>query len=125
MIASIITWLVARGVAPKLAKPLIIFVALCTVISAFALLKSCYDNSVIENHDAEISAETQRKAREADANAALQRKVDEARISEQEKDMHDAVAKTPDTMPDAARVALGCARLRNAGKDVSRIAACN
>jgi hypothetical protein len=44
--------------------------------------------------------------------------------AEKEKVLTDAVAAIPDTVPDAAAVALGCARLREAGVSTSDLPAC-
>lgn len=63
------------------------------------------------------------KAR-ADELAAQQRLTDTIAVSRQEEDLRDAIASTPDSAPDATRIALGCQRLRAAGTDTSRIPAC-
>jgi hypothetical protein len=57
--------------------------------------------------------------------AADERLVDDRAVATQEKEMHDAIHSVPDSAPDAARVRLGCDRLRRAGKDLSRIPACS
>lgn len=57
-------------------------------------------------------------------NAATDRVVDAVTNLEVKKELSDAVAKLPDTMPSARRIALGCARLQRQGTDVSSIPAC-
>lgn len=54
-------------------------------------------------------------ARNADEVAAVERVTDAIATVEHEKDLTDAIAATPDTLPDPTRVALGCQRLRAAG----------
>ena len=54
-------------------------------------------------------------ARNADEVAAVERVDAALTIAEQKEDLTDAIASTPDTAPDAVRVALGCERLRQAG----------
>ena len=55
------------------------------------------------------------KAR-ADELASQQRITDTIAVNEQEEELRDAIADTPDTAPDAVRVQLGCARLRAADR---------
>jgi hypothetical protein len=66
----------------------------------------------------------QQKAR-ADEAAAAQRLADQRLTETLERNLRDAIRNTPDSAPDATRVALGCQRLRAAGTDTSRIPACN
>ena len=57
---------------------------------------------------------------EADAalkeTAAEERQADTAATVKMEKELVDAIATVPDTQPDAVRIALGCQRLRRAGR---------
>jgi len=48
--------------------------------------------------------------------AAEERQADTAAVEQAEEDLIDAIAKVPDTQPDAVRVRLGCERLRRAGR---------
>lgn len=56
--------------------------------------------------------------------AANERRVDDALVNEDKEKLLDAVQSTPESAPDAARVALGCARLRAQGTDTAAIPAC-
>jgi hypothetical protein len=47
--------------------------------------------------------------------AAAERVNDALTVSKQEEELIDAIESTPDTAPDAVRVALGCQRLRAQG----------
>lgn len=48
--------------------------------------------------------------------AAVERGTDTAAVAAQTKELTDAIKTVPDTAPDAVRVALGCQRLRQAGR---------
>lgn len=61
---------------------------------------------------------------EANAAASDQRVADALAIVQAREELKDAVAKVPDSVPDAARVALGCARLQRAGTNTADLAAC-
>lgn len=51
----------------------------------------------------------------ADELAATQRITDTIAVSHQEEALRNAIASTPDSAPDATRIALGCRRLLAAG----------
>lgn len=67
------------------------------------------------------------KALEVDATAndhASAARVDDAvKNTNMKKELYDEIAKVPDSVPGPARVALGCQRLRKAGKEVPEV--CN
>lgn len=57
--------------------------------------------------------------------AAAAARVDDALLVDHiQKELSDAIEKTPDTAPDAVRVQLGCARLRAQGTDTTAVSAC-
>lgn len=58
------------------------------------------------------NADALREKGRADNLASEQRLADTVAINTQEKELLDAIASTPDSAPDAARIALGCERLR-------------
>lgn len=61
----------------------------------------------------------------ADELTAQQRLTDTIAVSRQEEALRNAVASTPDSAPDAARIALGCQRLLAAGSRAADLpAAC-
>lgn len=60
------------------------------------------------------NVETLRQKARADELAAAQRLTDTIAVSRQEQELRNVVAQTPDSLPDAARIALGCERLRRA-----------
>lgn len=57
----------------------------------------------------------------ADELASRQRITDLVAVQQNERNLRDAIALTPDTAPDAVRVQLGCARLRAAGRDTASL----
>lgn len=57
-------------------------------------------------------------------NAARARVADAEAVAEQKEEMIDAIQSVDDTLPDPVRIALGCQRLRAAGKDTTLIPAC-
>jgi hypothetical protein len=66
----------------------------------------------------------QQKAR-ADGLAAERRLQDTMSINRQEEELRDAIASTPDTVPDAVRQRLACERLRRVNSEsAARIPAC-
>src|SRR5688572_25511329 len=60
----------------------------------------------------------------ANERAAEQRLTDTVAVSTREEALLDAIQSTPDSAPDAARIALGCARLRASGQSTAAIPAC-
>ena len=60
----------------------------------------------------------------ANANAADSRVADAEQVLELKEELTDAVSQIPDDVPDPVAVALGCQRLRAAGKDTTAIPAC-
>lgn len=113
-----------RLVGERFAKPLIIGAAVVLVVLAAGVAKCRYDANLIKQDRLEQNAETLERKVDADSNASEQRRDDDATIARQEKELHDAVAKVPDSAPDAVRIKLGCERLRRAGQDISRFPAC-
>lgn len=114
-----------RLVGERFAKPLIIGAAVVLVVLALGVAKCRYDANLIRNDRLQENTKTLERKVDADSNASEQRRDDDATIARQEKELHDAVAKVPDSAPDATRIALGCERLRRAGTDTSGIPACN
>lgn len=94
------------------------------VIGALGLAKCSYDRSIIKEHDAEITRKTQTTDFKAQLEAADQRARDQAEITASERSRSDEIRKAPDSKPSAVRQRLNCERLRRAGQDTSRIAAC-
>lgn len=73
---------------------------------------------------AEANVQAQKTNLVASEQAAAERVQDAATVTVKEEALIDAIQETPDTAPDAARVALGCARLREQGENIALIPAC-
>ncbi len=97
--------------------------ALCLPTGYCKGYEAARDKAEAERATANVTAIT--TARTADEAAAVQRVDDVLDIAKQEEELTDAVQSTPDEAPDAVRVALGCARLREAGTSTIHIPACN
>jgi hypothetical protein len=70
------------------------------------------------------NVEAMKTNEKANANAAEDRVKDAEQVLELKEELTDAVAQVPDDVPDPVAVALGCERLRQAGKDTAAIPAC-
>ncbi len=100
------------------AIPQIVVVSVVTLPSAF-LLGQC-DGKASEKARQEAArtianAKAEKTNAAANVIAANERRIDETLNRANTQDLLDAVAETPQTAPDAARVALGCSRLRAYG----------
>jgi hypothetical protein len=70
------------------------------------------------------NVEAMKTNEKANTNAAEDRVTDAEQVLELKEELTDAVAEIPDDVPDPVAVALGCERLRKAGKDTASIPAC-
>jgi hypothetical protein len=94
-------------------------------VLAFTYAKGMGDNARQERaRDAMAEAAAIKSDTVADTKATDQQKRDAEVRAEKEKDLADAIAPIIDSVPDAAAVALGCERLRQAGVSTSDIPAC-
>lgn len=74
-------------------------------------------------HKVEVAAAMKSDAG-ADAKAIEVAKKDAEDLAKRKEDLIDAVSKTPDSLPDASAIALGCERLRLAGVRTADLPAC-
>lgn len=63
---------------------------------------------------AQANAKALQQQQRADALAANQRITDTLTVNHQEQELRNVIVSTPDSLPDATRIALGCERLRRA-----------
>ena len=75
-----------------------------------------HDARVIDRHDAAVNLQAEKAARAADNTAADRRITDAASNAAQEEAYHAAIDAAPPGAPAPAARALGCQRLRRAGK---------
>ncbi len=111
----LIALLVRLGIAPRFAKPVLVIVGLIALLGAVWGAKALYDRSVIREHDAARQVKIAKADRKADEVAAVQRRVDDTRISTETAEIKEAINEAgPD--PEARRRAYyACvARLQQA-----------
>jgi hypothetical protein len=100
-----------------------VLIALAVAI-LLGVAKCTYDRNLIDRHDAEVTGKTLRTDAKAKEDASERRAADTIANDTAEKERNDEIAKAAPGRPSDAAVRLGCQRLRQAGKDTSRIAAC-
>lgn len=124
----LIALLMKTGLSEKLAKLASIGILIALAGLALWWLRHDAYNDGVHAMQQRIEVANNKYLKEkarADELAADRRLADTLAVGKQEKELLDAVAKAPDGVPDAARIALGCARLRQAGRDTTRIPACS
>jgi len=91
------------------------WIAIIAAAVALSYVKGCSDGkSQMRAEYAAKALEEAQKDREADALAAKARLEDADSLEEFEDALVDSINASPDSVPDAASVALGCERLRAA-----------
>lgn len=109
----------------KWTKVVIVAAAVIFLVLSSVVLKSCYDNSVIDHHVTKQNEKVLEKTQESNDRAADQRVKDSIQNQQKEEEKLDAIAKETDSAPSDASIALSCIRLRDAGRDTSSIPACS
>lgn len=107
------------GVPQRFAKAAVIAALAVLAIAALAVLKSCYDASVVRQHEAERRAAAAQADREADRRSATQRRTDDARLAQEA----EALRRTyEDATNDADRrlARHRCIRLQQAARASGR-----
>jgi hypothetical protein len=112
--------LIPRGV--KIAGGILLAVGLALLLAYCSGQKS--GKSKIEHQIDQANIKALETNSNAVSNAATDRSVSDQKILETKKELVDAVEATPDSLPNASRIALGCKRLRRQGTDTSVIPAC-
>lgn len=115
-----IDWLIARGVSPAFAKPLLIGAAIVLAVLMLSVGKCSYDRSVIRNHTNEQAAETAKADRKADATAADQRRLDDARANTERTEITDAIETARATGADPRAAFYECVRLQQAARKLGK-----
>jgi uncharacterized protein YfaS (alpha-2-macroglobulin family) len=112
---SVITFLIARGVPAKFARPLAIAALVMALLAAMGGLKCAYDRNLIRDHQAAQAAANARADRKADARAAETRRADDARLTQESTQLEKVQANAPnDTARRLAR--HRCLRLQQAAR---------
>src|ERR1041385_7677445 len=118
----------ASDIGQKL-RPLLPWILFALLLPAVFLLGQCHgERSANAKNDAAravANVETIQKDGNAKEVAANERLTDTVLTDAKHKDLLDAIQSAPDSAPDASRVAFGCQRLRQAGRDEASLpAAC-
>lgn len=107
-----IAWIIGLGVPERFARPLLIALAVIAGIAVLCVAKCSYDRSVIERHDDARDAAIATQGRAGEAQASDERRADDARISNEKEEMHNATASMPDRAPSDRQRARACVILR-------------
>jgi hypothetical protein len=100
------------GLPERFQRAAAIATTILAAIALLAVLKTCYDRSVVERHQAKVEAQAS-KAREK---AADERAVDAVTNAKSEKELQDAIKAAPGGSLSPAAHALACERLRRLGR---------
>ncbi|WP_242149654.1 hypothetical protein [Sphingomonas sp. BAUL-RG-20F-R05-02] len=104
--------LVALGVPQRFAKAALIVLAVVLALVLLAVGKCSYDAAIINDHDDKRSATIAADGRKGEANAAVDRRADDAAISNQSEEVHNAVDSLPESTTSARQHARACVILR-------------
>lgn len=111
-IGAFIPGLFGKKLSYKVAKAIGIGVLAVALVIALGVGKCAYDNSVIEEHEAQREA----AASPARENAADQRVKDTIENANSEKELQDVIQNAPGGSISPAAHALACERLRRYGR---------
>lgn len=110
---TFILGLLARvGIPERFRRAVAIALAIIALVAALAILKGCYDRSVVKEHEVEREA----AAGAARETAAAERMADQIDNAEQEDRRNDAIDQATDGALSDADRRLNCQRLRDLGR---------
>jgi hypothetical protein len=112
MITALIGLALKAGIPAKYAKVAVFVVLAIAAVAAFALLKSCYDNSIIDAHDNKREATIAKEDRKADATAAVERRADDARLTKESQEVKEAINEARSEGRDPRAAYYECIRLQ-------------
>lgn len=116
MLTTLIGLALKIGVPQRFAKAAVIVTLVVAAIALFALLKSCYDDSIIDQHDATVRADTAEKDRKADGNAAVQRRADDARAVTETQEIKEAISNAGPNPVDRRAAYYACVKLQQSAR---------
>lgn len=103
-------------------RAIVLLLAGSVLLVAAAYIKGRSDGrAVVQLQLERANARYLEQRNRADALSADRRLTDAIAVNRQEQELRDAIASTPDSAPDAVRIALGCARLRANGRDTASL----
>ena len=120
MIGSLVDLLVRVGVAPRFARPLLTLLAMIMLLTALGSGKCAYDRSIIRHHTAKQDAVTARADRAADATAADQRRVDDARAANERNEIKEAIDEARSIGVDPRAAYYQCVQLQQAARRLNQ-----
>lgn len=112
---SVIAFLIAEGVSPRLARPLAIAALIAALAAMLSLAKCGYDRSLIRNHDAARDVVIAKDDRKADQVVADQRRADDAQITQEAAQLEE-VETHANNDTDRRLARHRCLRLQQAAR---------
>lgn len=106
-VGGFIPGLFGKSVSPKIAKALGGVILLVLLVAILSLGKCAYDRSVINQHDAEVRAESAEKQLEADRQADAETAAKAAKLDETEKKLDEATRDAAKADPAGAAGKVG------------------
>lgn len=125
MIEGVILWLMGKGLSEKVSRLVLLVGAVVGILLISASLKACYEHRIISDHEQKQTIQVLEKTQQSNDKAADARAKDEVANVRKSEARKEAIEKAPDESPNAASIALGCVRLREAGYDTTRFPACS
>lgn len=113
---SLIAFLISKGVSTRFARPLAYAVLILGLVAFLALGKCAYDRSVIKRHTAQQEAAVAKADRKADAKAAEQRRVDDARLTTESQEIRETINDAKQTGADPRAAYYRCLGLQQAAR---------
>jgi hypothetical protein len=113
---NIVAWLIAKGISPKFARPLVYIGIAIALGLAFLALVKWHDANVIDEYTAEQRAETAESDRKADATAAVERRADDARAATEAEEIKEAITDAGPDSSDRRAAYYACVKLQQAAR---------
>lgn len=122
MLSPITGFLVSAGLSERRARQLAVGLVILLVLLALWIAKLIYDRTLIAQHDANQAIETVTADRAADAQAATERRTDDARLEAEADALEKVTENVSINDPRAARRAFyECVRLQQEARKLGRL----
>ncbi len=113
---AFIGWIITKGIPPKSARFFAYAGLALILLAAMGMMKCAYDRNLIRNHDSKREATIAKADRKADANAAEQRRVDDARAVTENQEIKEAVNDAVSEGRDGRAAYYSCIKLQQAAR---------
>jgi hypothetical protein len=120
MIAIFVTWALKAGVPQKFARPLVWILLIAMAVGGLLLIKSCYDDSVVEEARIEENAKAIEGKAEADVEAAVKRAEDQSRRATEEAEIKEVIDNAKADGRDVRAAYYRCVGLQQAARKAHR-----